>query len=873
MGNRIAPAGGRRISFALLAFALVASLVQVASTAPAQALPGDTGPAPIPGASTAGLDGGQWESKNQHRVWLNGSRWDAILPTASGWTIATGVIPTVPTGSPTYGPIVSAGDTDRPDIFWVANRLYVLMSGGTTTLYVYDYVGGVYTLDYSSTLSGMEPGEGRTAIYKVPGGNLWASMMDGDGLWVARSDDDGQTWEAPVKLQNPVAEGQTQLAHFGTQIGVAAAEDGDNSEVSKYLFYRIADNNISWDSVSFSTGTLTLGTLPINGDTVTIGTKVYTFRDAPLPNADGNVAIVPGNLAATQANLVAAISLDDNFEVTGYAALTKGNRFAIISDFAANVATITARDSGAPGTSVAIASSNVAKPVSGSTLTGGVSSWTPETMPLTSPSNLTHSDDEMSLVRATNGDLYVATETQRPGDGTTTQKRLDPQVVIFKRTAATDTWTQHVVKRDDQTSGTDRKRPVIAIVDNTIYVIAIAQDTTSSGYRTAPLGAPNFANNAFDAPWTPLFNTQFEFFRNNIVPRDPVTAAQKLPVLIDWAWDDCGDCPTVDVQDNTVWQTSLPNTGNQAPGASAGADKTVAASPVTDLAGTVTNDPLGGPVNWVWTQVSGPSSPVGVSFTNGTGSCAVAVCDLPTTAVYPGGLGTYVLRLTATETGTNALVNVDQVTVLVNAAVNTPPVLNVVKPTNGTTAALGSVVNFEATAIDPQDGDISAAIIWTSNLQGSIGFGGLFTKTNLSQGTHTITASVTDGQNPVIVQRTVTIGPAGPPPPPPPPGNPEKDEMFFYRSSDGAYRYYEMKTNGALGTQLSGGTGYSLGWSSITAVDLDGDGNDELFFYRSTDGAYRYYNMNTNGTLGAQLSGGTGYSLGWSSITAVNLNG
>ena len=58
-----------------------------------------------------------------------------------------------------------------------------------------------------------------------------------------------------------------------------------------------------------------------------------------------------------------------------------------------------------------------------------------------------------------------------------------------------------------------------------------------------------------------------------------------------------------------------------------------------------------------------------------------------------------------------------------------------------------------------------------------------------------------------------------------------------------------MNTNGTLGALLSGGTGYSLGWSSITAVDLDGDGNDELFFYRSSDGAYRYYNMNTNGAL------------------------
>jgi hypothetical protein len=96
--------------------------------------------------------------------------------------------------------------------------------------------------------------------------------------------------------------------------------------------------------------------------------------------------------------------------------------------------------------------------------------------------------------------------------------------------------------------------------------------------------------------------------------------------------------------------------------------------------------------------------------------------------------------------------------------------------------------------------------------------------------------------------------------------------MFFYRSTDGAYRYYNMKTNGALGTLLSGGTGYSLGWSSITAIDLDGDGNDEMFFYRSTDGAYRYYNMKTNGGLGQTIQTGA-YAAGWQLVTAIDLEG
>ena len=48
------------------------------------------------------------------------------------------------------------------------------------------------------------------------------------------------------------------------------------------------------------------------------------------------------------------------------------------------------------------------------------------------------------------------------------------------------------------------------------------------------------------------------------------------------------------------------------------------------------------------------------------------------------------------------------------------------------------------------------------------------------------------------------------------------DEMFFYRSADGAFRYYDMRADGTLNKLLSGGTGYSLGWDSITAIDLGG---------------------------------------------------
>jgi hypothetical protein len=73
-----------------------------------------------------------------------------------------------------------------------------------------------------------------------------------------------------------------------------------------------------------------------------------------------------------------------------------------------------------------------------------------------------------------------------------------------------------------------------------------------------------------------------------------------------------------------------------------------------------------------------------------------------------------------------------------------------------------------------------------------------------------------------------------------------------------------------LGALVNSGT-YSLGWDSITAIDLDGDEYDEQLFYRSSDGVFKYYDLEADGSLGALLKSGA-YSLGWSMITAINLD-
>ena len=56
----------------------------------------------------------------------------------------------------------------------------------------------------------------------------------------------------------------------------------------------------------------------------------------------------------------------------------------------------------------------------------------------------------------------------------------------------------------------------------------------------------------------------------------------------------------------------------------------------------------------------------------------------------------------------------------------------------------------------------------------------------------------------------------------------DADEMFFYRDDDGLFRYYDVRPDGTLGSRLSGGSGYTPGWSSITAVDLDGPSPSHL---------------------------------------------
>jgi hypothetical protein len=74
---------------------------------------------------------------------------------------------------------------------------------------------------------------------------------------------------------------------------------------------------------------------------------------------------------------------------------------------------------------------------------------------------------------------------------------------------------------------------------------------------------------------------------------------------------------------------------------------------------------------------------------------------------------------------------------------NNPPVVNLVSPPQDAIFITSDVISFEASASDSEDGDLSAAIQWTSSLDGNIGSGAAF-GASLSEGTHTIMATATD---------------------------------------------------------------------------------------------------------------------------------
>lgn len=103
-----------------------------------------------------------------------------------------------------------------------------------------------------------------------------------------------------------------------------------------------------------SQGTLTITVVPSNGETITIGSKTYTWQTV-LTNVDGNIAI-GGSLAAAQQNLIDAINLTSTTGGPGnqYAvAMTEHSQVSAAATWVANALVITAKTAGVAGNTIA----------------------------------------------------------------------------------------------------------------------------------------------------------------------------------------------------------------------------------------------------------------------------------------------------------------------------------------------------------------------------------------------------------------------------------------------------------------------------------------------------------------------------------------
>ena len=116
-------------------------------------------------------------------------------------------------------------------------------------------------------------------------------------------------------------------------------------------------------------------------------------------------------------------------------------------------------------------------------------------------------------------------------------------------------------------------------------------------------------------------------------------------------------------------------------------------------------------------------------------------------------------RITASVTDSDGISSAVAIDIEVTDG-NLPPLIAISEPVDGSTFEEGSPVLFTASASDAEDGDLDAAIVWTSDRDGALGSGAGIATSLLSRGSHLITASVTDSGGRTVAT-TVTISITG----------------------------------------------------------------------------------------------------------------
>ncbi|MGD2029767.1 MAG: PKD domain-containing protein [Desulfobacterales bacterium] len=179
---------------------------------------------------------------------------------------------------------------------------------------------------------------------------------------------------------------------------------------------------------------------------------------------------------------------------------------------------------------------------------------------------------------------------------------------------------------------------------------------------------------------------------------------------------------------NITWQ-------NQPPTAVVTPDYTeTTEGTLVTLDGSASTDPDDGIGSYLWSQVEGDP----VSLTDSTSS--ITSFTTPKSDSFGKNLK---FKLTVKDFGGLKGTADSAVYVSQSTSTNSPPNVTITSPTEGACFDSSAGIIFVGSASDPEDGDLADSLVWTSDRDGQIGTGGSF-RAVLSNGTHTITASVSD---------------------------------------------------------------------------------------------------------------------------------
>ena len=107
------------------------------------------------------------------------------------------------------------------------------------------------------------------------------------------------------------------------------------------------------------------------------------------------------------------------------------------------------------------------------------------------------------------------------------------------------------------------------------------------------------------------------------------------------------------------------------------------------------------------------------------------------------GLSLGLHTVTASVTDAEGATGSASITVLIDES-GAAPIVTVLSPAEGSVFSEADPIAFTGSANDPETGDVSATLVWTSHKDGEIGRGASFSATSLSRGKHNVTVTATD---------------------------------------------------------------------------------------------------------------------------------